>query len=444
MASTKRPSTSDEPTILPDAKKLQRTTSSISSIINHYTGWTVPSNNHELSSIDTNDNDVASNNVTPRHFYQNYIQPRRPVVIKGNSSSIQRPQPLSDLSKLHTSWKDMEYLNQKAGDQTVMVERRSNTSEGYGQGKEVSMKFSQFIHLLQNGDDLHYLTTQDVKSNDDGRPDILPPFMKALSDDFPIQPQLMGNLIPQNINLWMGNDNNNNNNNNNNNTTDATTGSSSGLHHDYHDNLYIVLKGRKRFRLFSPRDTQYLYTRGNLLKVHPNGRINYVDEETTPYGADLGADAAAKAAMRQRKAEERLEQVERAVQEGIEGAEDELEKAEEELENAMDALIDLEDDDCDDDESVEDDVCETLLFSGKKSRLVDKTVKNPNNFSRIPTEMLDDLSNCSNEYPLLQKAKMAYCYVNAGEMLYLPASWFHEVTSYGGEGTSCHLALNYW
>ena len=31
----------------------------------------------------------------------------------------------------------------------------------------------------------------------------------------------------------------------------------------------------------------------------------------------------------------------------------------------------------------------------------------------------------------------------AGESLYLPAGWFHEVTS-GNDGGSVHMALNYW
>lgn len=34
--------------------------------------------------------------------------------------------------------------------------------------------------------------------------------------------------------------------------------------------------------------------------------------------------------------------------------------------------------------------------------------------------------------------------VNAGEMLYLPAGWFHEVTSFGGRRSGGHLAFNYW
>ena len=49
----------------------------------------------------------------------------------------------------------------------------------------------------------------------------------------------------------------------------------SGLHHDYHDNLYILLKGRKHFDLFSPAETQRMYTKGTLEYVHFNGLINY-------------------------------------------------------------------------------------------------------------------------------------------------------------------------
>jgi len=52
-------------------------------------------------------------------------------------------------------------------------------------------------------------------------------------------------------------------------------GSSSGLHHDYHDNLYCLLKGRKRFRIFPPDMADQLHTHGEIYKIHPNGRIVY-------------------------------------------------------------------------------------------------------------------------------------------------------------------------
>lgn len=52
-------------------------------------------------------------------------------------------------------------------------------------------------------------------------------------------------------------------------------GASSGLHHDFHDNLYILLRGRKQFTLYDPSHAADMYLNGTLQKVHPNGRIVY-------------------------------------------------------------------------------------------------------------------------------------------------------------------------
>lgn len=65
---------------------------------------------------------------------------------------------------------------------------------------------------------------------------------------------------PLQINLWMG---------------VSESGSSSGLHHDFHDNLYVLLRGRKRFRLFDPSMAAAMYLHGTLAHVHANGRIVY-------------------------------------------------------------------------------------------------------------------------------------------------------------------------
>ena len=56
------------------------------------------------------------------------------------------------------------------------------------------------------------------------------------------------------------------------------SGASSGLHHDFHDNLYILLRGRKRFRLYPPEQAKRMYTHGRIAKVHANGRIVYTDQ----------------------------------------------------------------------------------------------------------------------------------------------------------------------
>ena len=52
-------------------------------------------------------------------------------------------------------------------------------------------------------------------------------------------------------------------------------GASSGLHHDWHDNLYILLRGRKRFTLYPPSLAKRMATQGRITHVHPNGLIQY-------------------------------------------------------------------------------------------------------------------------------------------------------------------------
>ena len=442
--------------------------------VNEYTGWTVPCQNYIIPAIN-----LSSSSLTPQQFFEDYIKIRRPVILQGT---------LPDVNQFH-KWTN-EYLREIAGHHNVMVERRSSEKHTYGRGNEIPLKFSEFVDLVEKEDSKHYLTTQDVEANEDGRPDLMAPFMKSLQqEDFPLVPDIVRTLIPQNVNLWMGN---------------SKDGSSSGLHHDFHDNLYFVLRGRKLIQLYSPKDAEKMYTRGKIAKVHPNGRINYEGEITTAYGADLKSDAAAKAARAKEVAEKRLDEAEIAVKEGKEGAQKELEKAEEMLESAMDALIDVEmdddegdeeedgdddeedvfgqdkdedekagglfgnkppadgddegDEDGDDNEGDEEDVVgtgegededekdETDTKSGR--RLVDKTVKNPNNFSTVKRH-LDGDKDIRAQYPDMLKSYAAFCELSEGDILYMPASWFHEVVSLGNEDRehvhgNSHLALNYW
>lgn len=49
-------------------------------------------------------------------------------------------------------------------------------------------------------------------------------------------------------------------------------------------------------RLFSPADTHRMYLEGELVTVHPNGRINYRGKETLADGSDPLAETAAQAA----------------------------------------------------------------------------------------------------------------------------------------------------
>jgi len=439
--------------------------------INLYKGWTVPESNYQIPILISTEEDT----ITPERFYEDFIRHRRPVVIRGKKL----PNELKNLDRWKTSNK---IIIDRAGDEFVMVEKRSHDSDSFGKGDEISMNFRKFMKLIEHGDNMHYLTTQDVMANTDGRPELMAKFMKKLQGgnndteagnntvNFPLRPNIAGNLIPQNINLWIGN---------------SKDGTSSGLHHDYHDNFYIVLRGIKRFRLFSPADTEKMYTRcPDLVKVHRNGRINYKGEVTTAYGADIEAYAAAKAAKAKDDAEERLVKAEKGVEEGRPGAQEELELAETLLDEAMDAILDTEMDsnvdeeeeqfhlehakegdadgidldimssssDDDDDTNNDDNISD---YHSNSCHIVDKTVKNPNNFSKVEQSILDDDEKLKQDFPQILEANSAFCECHAGDILYLPASWFHEVRSFSDGNSSKsnnnndknnngHMAFNYW
>jgi hypothetical protein len=323
----------------------------------------------------------------------------------------------------------------------------------------------------------------------------------------------MQGLVPMSYNLWMGN---------------STEGASSGLHHDYHDNLYVLLQGRKRFRLYSPADTLNLYPRGNVEIVHPNGRICYTGAVTLPDGTDpevyartlLGSGTslwrrerlaptcfeifrlllfslesphtavlthnrqAAAADDLQAKAEARLAAAERAREMSDENAEELMREAEEDMEAALDAVLDAEEDLMDDDfdeddedddeekgflndddvgddddgeeedaEAAESGTAKASAASAKRIPVLTKPadkaalaalkeVPPPVSFSQINTAL--PAAELARKFPKFKNACSIEVEVCAGDMLYLPAGWFHEVTSFSQPGKRLHMAFNYW
>ena len=169
-----------------------------------------------------------------------------------------------------------------------------------------------------------------------------------------MKPGLVGELILQNINLWIGCHGHSNNRNNNPTNTTAPPTSSTGLHHDYHDNMYIMLHGQKTFRLVDPCHVDSLYPVGDLVRVHHNGRFNYKAELTEADGRSRGSAAA-------QEASERLKRIgmnkssSKSTGTGNTGngttnsaASDSVdEEDEEEIEAALEALLDAE---CDGDD----------------------------------------------------------------------------------------------
>lgn len=282
-------------------------------------------------------------------------------------------------------------------------------------------------------------------------------------------------------------------------------GSTSGLHHDTHDNIYVLLRGSKRFRLFAPSDALRLHTAGSITHVHPNGVINY----GVPTRADGAAEASAvewasdtaqaTAAATAARAEE-LKAAGAPANE-VREAEEAAAAADAAADAALDAVLALAGDaseggssdeedgglfgaegglapeqgDSDDEGEAAaalqamlggsappagqpggatggamladdfDDVMPEVQAAKHAAAAARATASAagalPNNFSRV--DLRRPLTELEVEFPGFSELSMAEVQVNPGEMLYLPAGWFHEVTSSGGEGGG-HLAFNYW
>lgn len=288
------------------------------------------------------------------------------------------------------------------------------------------MAFGDVLKRVTNGDSSLYMTTQDVRPGPDGHPEVMAPPTSNLATDFPLQPAVLGNLVPQQVNIWMGS---------------AAEGSTTGLHLDFHDNLYVLLYGRKKFRLFPPSALAQMYVNGQVKAIHPNGRVVFESQgDVLPDGSEAKE---VKAWNIKRDAEKELEAAEAAAARGEKGAKTRLAAAE----HALDAVLDaaLEDDafgDFDDFEAME------LNEAGADAQPVPAMAGEPDSFSKLDLSLPP--AKLRAKFPEFPGVKAALeVDMEAGQSLYLPAGWFHEVTSFSSEDPEAgepgfHLALNYW
>ncbi|CAE8622735.1 unnamed protein product, partial [Polarella glacialis] len=88
-----------------------------------------------------------------------------------------------------------------------------------------STTLAEFCRELKSGSELGYLTTQPLPEDSDGCPQAIaaPHVMRLLAGARRLRPQVLGKLAPVQYNIWLGR---------------TSAGSTSGLHHDFHDNLY--------------------------------------------------------------------------------------------------------------------------------------------------------------------------------------------------------------
>ena len=211
---------------------------------------------HKRRKLEVDQIAVVAAEISPQEFFEQFVVSRTPAKF----SNI-----INDSNWKGSEWTN-EALREKSGDAVLRVESRSSSTESFGRGNEAKMTFSTFLDSLEGETETsYYLTTQELSYTHEGQPSLTSPPVDGLIGGFPWVPKLCGNLIPQNINMWFGS---------------SKLPTSSGLHHDFHDNLYILLRGEKRITLFSPDDAHNMYTVGEIEKVHPNGRINYKGQPT--------------------------------------------------------------------------------------------------------------------------------------------------------------------
>ncbi|XP_063902197.1 uncharacterized protein LOC135121845 isoform X2 [Zophobas morio] len=345
-----------------------------------YNGYSFTENQLSIGRLNLNE-------VDPVTFYTDYVSKRKPCII----SSI----PL-EIERYVQHWNN-EYMMKKAGKCLVEVEYTSFSHNGinkknvnFGLGKKKKMLFSDFLSEVERGNKFLYLTPQHAEESiayDETHKHLRlsaysPPLSLLLGGAQPF-PSLLGNLLLHQVNLWMG---------------CSPEGSNSGLHHDYHDNLYILLDGRKEFTLASPLDIPHVYTQGKLKKIFKNGRILYEGmSDVTEYEIENLYECAT--------------------------SETEKEQLDCLIEEKLDLLLQLQTK-----------KKQKGLTSEKISSQLNK--KLPENFSRV--QAISKVAE--KEFPLLSKIKFLKVLVNKNEMLYLPAGWIHNVKSFGKR----HTAINYW
>ncbi|SCU91122.1 LADA_0F08218g1_1 [Lachancea dasiensis] len=262
------------------------------------------------------------------------------------------------------------------------------------------------------------------------------PPMNSIINILPETPSFVGGLIPQQINLWIGSTAGNQQSDDksflSNFDPTATNlglgrfvpggGSSSGLHHDHADNIYIPISGHKRFTLFSPKDAGKMYTRGVIRKVYNSGVIDYARCEKSPFWRNLRDDGAIVAEVAHFELQnnpsladadkERLQKIVDQDERQIDAAYEQGKLDPPSFSSIVPAIIHLD--------KIEDGLVRDNIYN--------KAVEH---------------------WPLFFKANRIAVDLGPGEMLYLPTGWFHEVTSFGKQGSSTledqiHVAVNYW
>ncbi|KAI8853893.1 cupin-like domain-containing protein [Chytridium lagenaria] len=361
--------------------------------------------------------DRVSPSIDPATFFAKYVATRTPCIF--TSALVDKEWKASD------RWTP-SYLKTQAGDAVVQVETRKDAHDTFGSGRpRIQALFRDVVDDLLEGNTDIYLSTQYIQAlkpaHDDADTtriaighefDLVERFeefcgqpLRRLLGDFPLRPKVMGGLVPQQVNLWLG--------------ASGETGSSSGLHHE-------SISVRK------------------MHKVHSNGLMQFDGGKIRGDGAYVGDVLRWKL----RKAKKHLEDVSGTAEE---------KRAKKDVEQAAFALMEYQADDEDiededlgliDDDYQDDDEGEEEMVMEDEEEEDDEEEEGENEFAEDEAMIAEDDDDDDDEDPSEPPSfsKINPKILHGSEMLYLPASWFHEVHSYppNASKSPIHLAFNYW
>lgn len=241
---------------------------------NLYQGCTVPAD-MMCSRIQYRDVDSAEK------FLETFASPRWPVIIEGTDQ-------FRALGWNTANW-TQQYLMDKLGSKMVQFEMKTAANQTFGQHTKKDVKpMKEFLDrfwspsTIDFSSEQWYLNLQTSNTNappqtqrEPGEtPKMMDVPLSLISADFNAPGFFLSRELHA-VNMWMG-------------RSDPHDGSISDLHFDGSDNIYALVQGRKRIKLWSPNDTFNVYTKDSLDRVDPAGLVIHDGSEEHPNFSAIG------------------------------------------------------------------------------------------------------------------------------------------------------------
>jgi len=195
--------------------------------------------------------------------FHSFVTARSPVVLRSDTGD------LADILGWRTKLWTKQYLAEKAGFVDIVVDSKDHTQQRFGTANTQWIRsFGDFLTDLESPFPAKYLGLRaDVQA--------YKPPLDILQADIPAPAYFRQfNKKLYHANLWMGGRQDLSND-----TAFVQTPFNPSVamcHGDVnHDNINVILKGKKEFTLFSPADAPNLYTLAHITSVGPEGQVNF-------------------------------------------------------------------------------------------------------------------------------------------------------------------------